>query len=268
MNKLRKFVLVATAMLASSLAFVSCSDDVDFPKNTLGATFIQQITASTTSVDLRWTITPTDNVEGYLVQIYQGTRESIGSSPVASGTFEKKTATGSFTGLTPNTTYTVATQCIPAAGSKFTNADVAYFQFTTAPVLSITSVSAVVTQSKGELTGEPVVDAAGNPVYEAAFSISYSPAMTIQQVNGIYVWIEDEDGKAIVNNQLVRLPVSGEGQPAITNMPNPLTLTVPNITPGTKCLVSILPSPSDYAFYTTATVDYAADYEFTIPEAN
>lgn len=296
MSKLRKSVMMLGVLLASSAAFVSCNDDNEFPENTLGATFIQQITAYTTSVNLRWTITPTDNVEGYQIDIYEGSRDNMGTTVVATGTFGKKVATGTFTGLTPNTTYTVASQCIPADGSGFTDADVAYFQFTTAPVLTVTSATiSDIEQMVSELTGallynteivyddngdpvevqktdengDPVYDDDGEPVmvyetkevpiYQATLTFSYSPEMTIQELAGIYIYLEDENEKVLLSSILESIPDN------TTDMPNPISITIEDITPGAECYLEIFPAPSDYTYYTTSSANWSDIYTVTIP---
>lgn len=295
MSKLRKSVMMLGLLLTSSAAFVGCNDDNDFPKNTLGASFIQQITAYTTSVDLRWTITPTDNVEGYQIQIFEGSRDNMNTTAVASGTFGKKEATGTFTGLKPNTTYTVASQCIPASGSGFTDADVAYFEFYTAPVLTITNVSAVVSPTLNALgeeetkevpvigedgkpemvpevdeNGDPVYDDDGEPVmvpkmetvtvYQAKVTLNYSPSLTIVNIGGIYYYAEDEEGNQAVY-ALYNMPDD------VTTMPNPITFTMSDVNPGGTYYFSLFPYPSEWCFYTTASVEWSADYIYTLPTA-
>ena len=285
----------AGALLLSSMAFVGCSDDNDFPKNKLGASFIQSITAGTNYVDLRWTITPTDNVDGYKVQIYAGTIGNLGSE-VASGTFDKKTPNGTFTGLQPDTHYVVATQCIPASGSKFNDADIAYFEFWTAPTTTITSVNVTdlklmvnedgtpVTKEEpvigddGEPVMKPVIGEDGQPVigedgepvmepemkeiplYEGKVTISWAENLNIQQVTNLYVYMADVD----TDTQVVYFttPAIGSGTTGTS-----YTFSVSEIVPGEKYYVEMWPNPSNYSWFTTASVT-EDHYEFTMPSVN
>lgn len=257
----------AGILFFSSTVFLACSDDDGkLPKDMLGPSFIQVITAGTDYVDLQWTITPTENVDGYKVQIFSGTIGNLGSE-VTSGTFEKKVYQGTFKGLQPDTKYVIATQCIPAAGSKFTKADVAYFEFTTAPSLTITSVTADVSQSK-DSDGEPMVNDDGEPVYQAAITVKWSENLTIQQVNNIYIylgyWAEGADSDVQV--AYFTTPQLGSSSHPSTTLENSYTFVQQNVVPGAQYEIDILPNPSAYSWFTTATVDWSIVY-FMMPEA-
>ena len=265
MRKLRKFVIVSGALLLSSMGFVSCSDEMDkMDDKTMGASFIQVITASTTSVSLQWSITPTSKVEGYKVEIYQGTRNNIGSL-VTSGTFDNKTYASTFSGLTPDTHYVVATQCIPASGSGFNKADVAYFEFWTAPILTLTSASASNVKQMTYEDGNPKTDADGNPLYQANVTVNWAENLTVQQVNNITIYIAyiDENGEEI--------QVYNANTPAL-NYENPnaslgtsYTVTVENVVLGGNYVADIFPNPSEYSWFTTATVSWSNEVSFVMP---
>ena len=286
MSKLRKSVMALAALVASSAVFVSCSDDKALPDNMLGASFIQRITAGGDYVDLGWTITPTDNVDGYLVQIYEGTRSNMGSSPVVSKTFGKKEATGTFTGLQPNTNYVVTTQCVPAQGSGFTDADVAYFEFWTAPLIQPTAVSAVVSQTgtkevpvigedgKPEMVpdvdenGDPVYDEDGEPgmvpkteevpVYKADVTLTWSPGnLTVQNIAGLYIYVENE-----AEQQVYYALYNPSGW---TTFPTSTSFTVQGVNPGEEIMIDLWGNPSNYSWYTTDSSPEGIMY-YTIPE--
>lgn len=283
----------AGALLLSSMAFVGCSDDNDFPKNKLGASFIQSITAGTDYVDLHWTITPTENVEGYKVQIYTGTIGNLGNE-VTSGTFSNKTYESTFTGLQPDTKYVAATQCIPASGSGFNDADIAYFEFWTAPLLTIGSVNAKVTQrmedgkavtkivtvigADGEPVmkpvigedGEPVIGEDGEPkmepeteevnVYDAAINVSWSPSLTEQQANNInYIMYYNGNYDSPIKSGSTGSVNGGAGTGA--------TFILEDVNIGGDYELSIQPNPSYYSWFTTASVSYSTPYKFTMPAA-
>ena len=250
MRKLNRILMGAGALLLSSMAFVSCSDVMDkMDDHTMGATFIQAITAGNDYVDLQWTITPTDKVDGYKIEIYEGTSGNLGSL-VTSGTFEKKTYKSTFNGLKPDTHYVVASQCIPAAGSGFNKADVAYFEFWTAPNVTPTSVSCVVTETETE---------EGDVVYNAAVTVTWMENLNIQQVTNLYIYMADVETDTQV--AYLTTPAVGSGTTGTS-----YTFSAPNIVPGTEYYVEMWPNPSNYCWYTTASVN-TGYLEFTMPEA-
>lgn len=250
MRKLRKFVIAAGALFLSSMAFVSCSDDDGkLAKDTLGACFIQSITAGTDYVDLHWTITPTENVQGYKVEIYQGTIGNLGSL-VASGTFDKKVYESSFSGLQADTKYVAVTQCVPASGSKFSKADVAYFEFWTAPNVTPTSVNCVVTETETE---------EGEIVYNAQVTVNWMENLNIQQVNNLYIYMAD----VATDTQVAYLttPAVGSGTTGTS-----YTFAAPDVTPGEKYYIEMWPNPSNYSWFSTASAE-TGYIEFTMPDA-
>lgn len=304
MHKLTKIMMGAGALLFSSVAFLSCSDE-DFPKDTLGASFIQAITAGTDYVDLYWTITPTDNVEGYKVEIYTGTIEQMGTL-VTSGTFEKKVHNSRFNGLQPDTHYVVATQCIPAEGSKFTKADIAYFEFWSAPVITLSSASLANIQQmlddKGnpavmevpaydaagkpimkdkidETTGEPIIDKeTGEPVqeqetkevnlYQGQLTLNWAQNLSVQQVAYIKIAMNQYDPGNVKS-------VFGAAQTPSLSVSNPsattgtsYTFTVGNLIEGYNYDVSMSPYPSEYSWFTDASAVGSNVVNFTMPKAN
>ena len=267
MRNLNKILMSAGILLFSSTMFQSCSDVMDkMPDNTMGASFIQVITASTTSVSLQWTITPTDKVDGYKVEIYQGTRDNMGSL-VTSGTFDNKTYTSTFSGLTPDTHYVVTTQCIPAAGSGFSKADVAYFEFWTAPVLTLLSATASNVKQMTYEDGNPKTDADGNPLYQADVTVKWAENLTVQQVKNITVYI------GYVNEEGQETQAYNANTPALNyeNPNSPLgtsyTVTVENVVLGGNYVADIFPNPSEYSWFTTATVSWSNEVSFVMPTA-
>lgn len=131
MSRLRTFLAAVGTVLLLSLSFVSCGDDNDFPKDTMGACAINSCQATATSCTIYWTLVPNSNCDGYQITLYTGTRDNLGSV-VEDKTFDFRTGTYTFQNLTPSTTYVVKTQCIPSKTSGFTKADLYYKQFTTA----------------------------------------------------------------------------------------------------------------------------------------
>ena len=255
----------AGALLLSSTTLVSCSDVMDkMDDGTMGASFIQVITASTTSVSLQWTITPVDQVEGYKVEIYQGTRNNIGSL-VTSGTFDNKTYSSTFSGLTPDTHYVVATQCIPAAGSGFSKADVAYFEFWTAPVLTLTSASASNVQPMTYEDGTPKTDGEGNQLYQANVTVNWAQNLTVQQVRNITIYIgyvDDEGNETQAYN--ANTPALNVENPN-SSLGTSYTVTVENVVLGGNYVADIFPNPSEYSWFTTATVSWSNEVSFVMP---
>ena len=258
MRKLNKILMGAAALLLSSMAFQSCSDGGDFPKDTLGASFIQAITAGIDHVDLYWTITPTENVDGYKVEIFEyadngsASLENQLGSLVSSTTFDKKTHNSTFTGLQSNTKYVVVTQCIPAAGSGFTKADAAYFLFWTAPDFVPTSATAVVTMEEDE---------EGEEFARAVITVNWSEAFSIQQIANLSVavsYINPSTGRSTTAGTLV---TDAFTQNAVTSA----TITADDVVPGADYTLKITTTPSDYSWFTTAKVS-VKEITFTMPE--
>lgn len=296
MRKLRKFVIAAGALFLSSMAFVSCSDDDGkLAKDTLGACFIQAITAGTDYVDLHWTITPTENVQGYKVEIYQGTIGNLGSL-VTSGTFDKKVYDSTFSGLQADTKYVAVTQCIPASGSKFSKADVAYFEFWTAPNTTPTSVTvnSIKQQEMENEEGEmvPAFTEDGDPIYEASLTVNWSENLTIQQVNNIYVYMAHEvivptptggeEPRAFQDyyGTTPQISATGSTGTSFTFTVNgtftysytkegeneDTKITYPHVVPGATYYIELWPNPSNYSWFTTASAE-TGYIEFTMPDA-
>ena len=132
MTKLRKLMMLLGIVLVSSLSLASCGDDKEFPEGKLGAIMINVATPTATGVTVYWTICPTPNVDGYLIEIYQGTPDALGSLVTSYTETNNKGYRHTFENcLTPATTYTLKATGIPSANSGFTSADSGYFQFTT-----------------------------------------------------------------------------------------------------------------------------------------
>lgn len=258
MRKLNKIWMGAAVLLLSSVAFQSCSDDDNkLPKNTLGASFIQSITAGTDHVDLQWTITPTENVDGYKVEIFEyadngsnSLASQLGTS-VTSATFDYKTYNNTFTGLKPDTKYVIASQCIPAPGSSFTAADVAYFLFWTAPVFTPTSATAVVTVEK---------DDEGETFNRAVITVNWTEPLSIQQVQNLSIDVNYLNS----SNRKTKLTTATTDN-FTQNLVTSAKITVDNVVPGTEYTLTISTVPSNYSWFTTAKVS-TSEISLVMPE--
>lgn len=138
MNKLRKAMMSLGALLVTSFSLVSCSDD---GLSEMGAYSVNSCVATSNSVTIFWTVTPNDKCAGYEVTIYQGTRDNLGAEVTKFVTDNNKEYTHTFTGLTPNTSYVIMTQGVPATNSGFKSAEPYYLQFMTAPLVNVTDVT-------------------------------------------------------------------------------------------------------------------------------
>lgn len=123
-----KHMMMLSLLLVSSLSFISCSDDDD---DVMGPVAINSCQYTATTVTPIWTLVPNDNCDGYVITLYLGTRENVGTM-VEQQTFDYRTCQYTFTGLTPNTDYVISTQAIPSASSGFSSAQMYWKEFTTA----------------------------------------------------------------------------------------------------------------------------------------
>ena len=131
---MRKFQTLLTMVglpLFSSVMLMSCSDDVDFPKGTMGQIAVHSCQATSNSVTIYWTIVSNDNCAGYKIDLYEGTRDNMGAS-VEKNTFDKYTHNYTFSNLKPSTNYVIVTQGIPSEQSGMSDAQLYYKEFTTA----------------------------------------------------------------------------------------------------------------------------------------
>lgn len=126
----------ATLLFAASSVFVACSDDDD---SMMGPVGINSIVTTTSSASVYWTNVDANNCDGYKVILHEGGRDGAVVEEVT--TSSAKETNHNFTNLKANTVYTVSTQGIPAQGSGFSSADIAYRQFMTAPLVTTASVS-------------------------------------------------------------------------------------------------------------------------------
>lgn len=144
-------------LLASSSVLVGCSDD---DPSTMGALPVNSVLVTGTTANVVWSIVPNESCGGYEVTLLQGSREG---QVIETKTFDNRTCKHTFTGLTPNTEYVVKTQAIPGKG--FSNADVFYREFTTAPNVDVK----VEGFSFYEVEG---YDSEGNPTTTPYYSVS------------------------------------------------------------------------------------------------
>ena len=130
MSKFKKLLSMIGIVLFSSVMLTACSDDNDFPSDTMGQIAIHSCQSTYNSVTVYWTIVSNDNCDGYTISLYKGTRENLGEL-VEEKTFDKYTRYYTFSGLSPETSYVVKTQGIPSAASGLSNALEYYKEFTT-----------------------------------------------------------------------------------------------------------------------------------------
>lgn len=101
---------IAACLFAMSSVFVACSDD---DSTTMGAVPVNSCQVTGTTVNVVWSIVPNEKCGGYEVSLIQGNRDG---AVIETKTLDNRTCKASFTGLTPNTRYTIKTQAIPGKG--------------------------------------------------------------------------------------------------------------------------------------------------------
>lgn len=177
MSRTRKLMAMLGLLFASSSVLVGCSDD---DVSTMGAVPVNSVLATGTSVDVVWSIVPNDNCKGYEVAILQGSRDG---SVLATKTLDNRTCSATFTGLTPNTKYVIRTQAIP--GGSFSDADIFYREFYTAPNVNISYTGG----STYEVSG---YDSNGDPTTTTYCTANFSwPAIAETNCGGYFVAIYD-----------------------------------------------------------------------------
>lgn len=122
-----KYLMLLMLLSVSSLTFVGC-DDGD--NTVMGPVAINSCQATSTTCTIYWTLVPNSNCDGYIVTLYAGTRQNLGSQ-VEQQTFDYRTGQYTFEGLTPSTSYVISTQAIPSASSGFDDAQIYWKEFTT-----------------------------------------------------------------------------------------------------------------------------------------
>lgn len=125
-SKFKYVMMLLMCLSAASWLFTSCDDD----ETVMGPIAINSCQFTATTVTPIWTLVPNSNCDGYIVTLYLGTRQNLGSK-VEEKTFDFRTCQYTFTGLTPNTNYVISTQAIPSASSGFTSAEMYWKEFTT-----------------------------------------------------------------------------------------------------------------------------------------
>lgn len=173
MSSIRKLVMMLGVLLASSSVLMSCSDDDD---GMMGAVPVNSVVATSSTVDVVWSIVPNDNCAGYIVSLLQGSRDG---AVIETKEFDNRTCKGQFTGLQPNTEYCIKTQAKPGAG--FNSADVYYREFTTSPIIDVNIVSYDAYNVNG-------YDSDGNPTVTKYYTINMDwPAIAESNCGGYYV---------------------------------------------------------------------------------
>lgn len=164
MSRFRKLMAIAACLFAMSSVFVACSDD---DSTTMGAVPVNSCQVTGTTVNVVWSIVPNEKCGGYEVSLIQGNRDG---AVIETKTLDNRTCKASFTGLTPNTRYTIKTQAIPGKG--FSAAEPYYREFTTAPlVVPVLDGFTFYTVKGYNAQGEEVV----TPYYKAAISWNSLP---------------------------------------------------------------------------------------------
>lgn len=125
-SKLKHMMMLLVFLSVSSGVFVACSDDDDV----MGPVAINSCQYTATTVTPIWTLVPNDKCDGYIVTLYLGTRANVGTV-VSQQTFDYRTCSYTFEGLTPNTNYVICTQAIPSKSSGFKSAQEYWKEFTT-----------------------------------------------------------------------------------------------------------------------------------------
>lgn len=123
-----KYLALLMFLTVTSWTFISCGDDEG---GVMGPVAINSCQATATTCTIYWTLVPNDNCDGYVITLYSGTRENVGTQ-IEQQTFDYRTGQYTFEGLTPNTSYVISTQPIPSASSGFSSAQVYWKEFVTA----------------------------------------------------------------------------------------------------------------------------------------
>lgn len=236
--------------LVSSLVFVACSDDDDFPKNTMGAVNVNSCVTTSTSATFYWTIVSNGTCAGYELSIFEGTREGKGTEVVNWTTDNPKEANHTFDGLKENTSYVVCTKAIPAPKSGFSSAETFELQFMTSPIVPVTNVEMEV------MPTEVLDTTTGNyeTVDRAYVTVTWKdiPASNC----GDYKVAIYKGNKAEVGAKtLVKLQ-------NILRRDNTTSYTFPSLELNTDYTVTITPVPNASCWYLTGDASYK---ELTTP---
>lgn len=238
--------------LVSSLAFVACSDDDDFPKHTMGAVNVNSCVTTSTSATFYWTIVSNGTCAGYELSIFEGTREAKGTEVVNWSTDDPKETTHKFTGLKENTSYVVCTKAKPAPKSGFSSAETFELQFMTAPIVPVTDVEM-------EIVPVEVIDTTGEYVTVDMVDVTVTwQDMPITNCGDYTVAIYKGTKADVKAANLVK-------SDGVLRQDNTTTHTFSHLDLGAQYTVTVTPKPNGYCWYLTGEPSYK---ELVTPAAN